>query len=116
MFAEDVWQQDGATCHTAGLSMDLIKRHFEFVISKRSPDASLQWPPCSPDLAPCDYFLWGHMKNKIYPLPGDRTQLKARVLAAVASIPQDMIERACRAFVSRVKSVLEADGGHPSRF
>jgi len=24
------------------------------------------WPPCSPDMNPCHYFLWGYLKNQMY--------------------------------------------------
>jgi hypothetical protein len=24
------------------------------------------WPPRSPDLAPLDFYLWGHLKAKVY--------------------------------------------------
>jgi hypothetical protein len=24
------------------------------------------WPPSSPDLNPCDFFLWGHLKQLVY--------------------------------------------------
>ena len=26
----------------------------------------IEWLPQSPDLTPCDYFLWGYLKNKVY--------------------------------------------------
>ncbi|GBM20352.1 hypothetical protein AVEN_195900-1 [Araneus ventricosus] len=26
----------------------------------------LPWPLRSPDLTPCDFFLWGHVKDKVY--------------------------------------------------
>jgi len=28
-------------------------------------------PPCSPDVTPCDFFLWGNVKDQVYvpPLP-----------------------------------------------
>jgi hypothetical protein len=25
-----------------------------------------QWPPHSPDLNPCDFYLWGMLKDKVY--------------------------------------------------
>ncbi|EFN60466.1 hypothetical protein EAG_00004, partial [Camponotus floridanus] len=25
-----------------------------------------QWPPRSPDYNPCDFFLWGALKERIY--------------------------------------------------
>jgi hypothetical protein len=24
------------------------------------------WPPQSPDLNPCDFYLWGKLKDKVY--------------------------------------------------
>jgi hypothetical protein len=24
------------------------------------------WPACSPDLMPCDFYLWGSLKDKVY--------------------------------------------------
>ena len=28
-----------------------------------------EWPPRTPDLTPCDFFLWGHLKSKVYSTP-----------------------------------------------
>ncbi len=53
----DMWfQQDGATSHTANITIDLLKGKFgERVISRNGP---VEWPPRSCDLTPLDYFLW----------------------------------------------------------
>jgi hypothetical protein len=32
-------------------------------IGRRGP---MEWPPRSPDLTPLDFFLWGHLKNRVY--------------------------------------------------
>ena len=47
----DIWfQQDGATCHTARLTMDLLRGEFgEHFISRSGP---INWPPRSCDLTP----------------------------------------------------------------
>lgn len=52
----DIWfQQDGATCHTARETMNLLATHFdENIISRFGP---INWPPRSCDLTPLDYFL-----------------------------------------------------------
>ena len=26
----------------------------------------IEWPPCSPDIKSCDFFLWSHIKNIVY--------------------------------------------------
>jgi hypothetical protein len=29
-------------------------------------NGDVAWPPCSPDLSPCDYFLWKYLKHNVY--------------------------------------------------
>ncbi|GFW81376.1 hypothetical protein TNCV_377241 [Trichonephila clavipes] len=54
---QELWfQQDGATCHTARATIDLLKDTFgERLISRFGP---VNWPPRSCHLTPLDYFLW----------------------------------------------------------
>ena len=55
-------QQDGATCHTAEATVDILHPVFEDrVISRR---ADVVWPPRSSDLTSLDYYLWGAVKDK----------------------------------------------------
>ncbi|GFX90564.1 DUF4817 domain-containing protein [Trichonephila clavipes] len=53
---QELWfQQDGATCHTARATIDLLKDTFGYhLISRFGP---VNWPPRSCDLTPLDYFL-----------------------------------------------------------
>ncbi|GFY24278.1 putative transposable element [Trichonephila clavipes] len=58
------FQQDGATCHTARATIDLLKDRFgDHLISRFGP---VNWPPRSCDLTPLDYFLWGYVKSLVY--------------------------------------------------
>ncbi|KAJ4445793.1 hypothetical protein ANN_12478 [Periplaneta americana] len=54
----------------------------------------LIWPPRSPDLTSCDFFLWRYIKDSVYvpPLPSELNDLR-RIEAAVASITEDMFAR-----------------------
>ena len=58
----NMWfQQDGATCHTAAETINLLKTKFgNAIISKNGP---VNWPPRSCDLTPLDFFLWGYIKS-----------------------------------------------------
>ncbi|GFV46384.1 histone-lysine N-methyltransferase SETMAR [Trichonephila clavipes] len=58
---QELWfQQDGATCHTARATIDLLKDTFgDRLISRFGP---VKWPPRSCDLTPLDYFLWDYVK------------------------------------------------------
>ncbi|GFY04995.1 uncharacterized protein TNCV_561271 [Trichonephila clavipes] len=49
------FQQDGATCHTARATIDLLKDTFGDRLISRF--GSVNWPPRSCDLTPLDYFL-----------------------------------------------------------
>ena len=58
------FQQDGATAHTSRNAIKTLKEMFpNHLISMRG---DIGWPPRSPDLNPCDYFLWGYLKSKVY--------------------------------------------------
>ncbi|GFW48754.1 putative DD41D transposase [Trichonephila clavipes] len=62
---QELWfQQDGATCHTARATIDLLKDTLgDRLISRFGP---VNWPPRSCDLTPLDYFLWGYVKSLVY--------------------------------------------------
>jgi len=52
-----LFQQDGATSYTARMSMNAVNALFPNRVVSR--DGDIPWLPRSPDLTPCDYFLWG---------------------------------------------------------
>ena len=62
---DDIWfQQDGASPHTSKETRLLLQQCFGAqVISK---DFEHEWPPRSPDLTPCDFYLWGAVKDLVY--------------------------------------------------
>uniref|UniRef100_A0A8D9B3Q2 Transposase n=1 Tax=Cacopsylla melanoneura TaxID=428564 RepID=A0A8D9B3Q2_9HEMI len=86
------FQQDRATCHTSNESIAEVKRLFPGkVISKRG---DVNWPPCSPDLSVCDFFLWGYLKNKVYvDQPRTLDELKDAISQEIRNIPREMLER-----------------------
>ena len=61
----NIWfQQDGATCHTAEATLDVLRPVFEDrIISRR---ANIVWPLRSCDLTPLYYYLWDAIKDKCY--------------------------------------------------
>jgi hypothetical protein len=65
MDMEVMWfQQDGATCHTARETTELLRQKFPGRVISRTGDQN--WPPKSCDLTPCDFFLWGFVKCRVY--------------------------------------------------
>ena len=58
-------------------------------------DALMRWPLRSPDLTPCDIFLWGFVKDTVIvpPLPANLQDLRNLITAAVALVDRDMLTR-----------------------
>ena len=58
----NIWfQQDGDTCHTTEVALDVLHPVFE---DHRRAD--VVWPCRSCDLTPLVYYLWGAVKDKCY--------------------------------------------------
>ena len=57
--------QDGAASHTANETKALLCQQFseKRLIGKGFENA---WPPYSPDLTPCDFWLWNEIKTCVY--------------------------------------------------
>ena len=52
-------------------------------------------PPRSPDMTPCEFFLWGYVKERVYvpPLPAVLDVLSNRITAAVKSVTEENLRR-----------------------
>ena len=73
----------------------------------------MNWPPRSPDLNPCDYFLWGHLKALVYnPLPKTMDDLKANIRREIKKINKNILESTFENLEKRCKLILSAEGGH----
>lgn len=54
----------------------------------------ITWLPRSPDLTPCDFFLWGYAKDIVYSQKiRDVANLKERIYEALSSVTGDMLHR-----------------------
>ena len=74
----------------------------------------LPWPPRSPDLSPCHFFLWGYIKNRVYvpSMPSDLSQLRQRIVEAVAAIDRQMLQRVWQELDYRIDICRFTKGGH----
>jgi len=71
------------------------------------------WPPRSPDLNPCDFFLWGYLKDKIYvQMPQTIDELKRLINEEIKSINSIALNKVFENMTKRCKSILEKDGQH----
>lgn len=58
------FMQDGAPAHTAAETKALLTEHFQDRVV--SHGFHHEWPPRSPDLTPCDFYLWGVIRDLVY--------------------------------------------------
>lgn len=58
------FQQDGAPAHSTVEVRNFLDHLFPHRWIGRFSENP--WPPRSPDLTPCDFFLWGYLKNEVY--------------------------------------------------
>ncbi|GFV52418.1 DUF4817 domain-containing protein [Trichonephila clavipes] len=90
---QELWfQQDGATCHTARATIDLLKDTFgDRLISRFGP---VNWFPRSCDLTPLDYFLWSYVKSLVYAdKPQTLDHLEDNIRRVIAYIRSQMLEK-----------------------
>ncbi|GFU27851.1 histone-lysine N-methyltransferase SETMAR [Trichonephila clavipes] len=108
----ELWfQQDGATCHTARATIDLLKDTFgDRLISRFGP---VNWPPRSCDLTPLDYFLWGYVKSLVYAdKPQTLDHLEDNIRRVIADIRPQMLEKVIENRTSRL-DYIRASRGSP---
>ena len=73
----------------------------------------MHWPHRSPDLTPCNFFLWGFVKDTVIPpVPADLQELHDRITAAVALIDRDMLTRVWSELDYRVDVYCISQGGY----
>ncbi|GFV10020.1 DUF4817 domain-containing protein [Trichonephila clavipes] len=109
---QELWfQQDGATCHTARATIDLLKDTFgDRLISRFGP---VNWPPRSCDLTPLDYFLWSYVKSLVYAdKPQTLDHLEDNIRRVIADIRPQMLEKVIENWTSRLDYIRASRGSH----
>lgn len=109
---EAYWfQQDGATCHTARDTINLLRETFDVrIISRNGP---VNWPPRSCDITPLDYFLWGYVKSLVYRnKPQTLDHLEANIRRVIADIRPLLLEKVIENWTSRMGFLRASRGAH----
>jgi len=111
---EEMWfQQDVDTAHTARASMTVVRQMFPQHAVSRFGD--VPWPPRSPDLSACDFFLWGYLKSKVYVRkPRTVDVLKVSIREEIATVPQEMSVNVMQNFEERLQTRVRQEGRHLS--
>ncbi|GFT87041.1 uncharacterized protein TNCV_1258161 [Trichonephila clavipes] len=109
---KELWfQQDGATCHTARATIDLLKDTFgDRRISRFGP---VNWPPRSCDLTPLDYFLWGYVKSLVCAdTPQTLDHLEDNIRHVIADIRPQIMEKVIKNWTSKLDYIRASSGSH----
>ena len=96
--ADSIFRQDGAPSHWSVNVRQYLNAtlHNKWIGRAGNDDCVLlHWPPRSPDLTPCDFFLWSHVKSLVYvpPLLRSVDDLKIRITEALKTIDPKMLVR-----------------------
>ncbi|GFW43328.1 uncharacterized protein TNCV_2923761 [Trichonephila clavipes] len=109
---QELWfQQDGATCHTARATIELLKDTLDdHLISRFGP---VNWSSRSSDLTPLDYFMWDCVKSLVYAdTPQTLDHLEDNIRRVIADIRPQMLEKVIENWTSRLYYIRVNRGSH----
>ena len=73
----------------------------------------MEHPTYSPDLAPCDFFLFGHLKGKMKGIAlADRSELEAWIYQELEKIDEKTIVEVFRSWIKRLEILCETKGDY----
>ncbi|GFX86700.1 uncharacterized protein TNCV_1408981 [Trichonephila clavipes] len=110
------FMQDGARPHRTEQVFRFLEYFGNRVIALEYPKftgAGMDWPPYSPDLTPCDYFLWGTLKDTVYSKhPATLDELESAICVACESISVETLRNVMANFILRLRHLSCANGEH----
>ncbi|CAH1966184.1 unnamed protein product [Acanthoscelides obtectus] len=69
---------------------------------------AIEWPPRSPDLSPLDFFMWGHLKSKIYATqPTSLEDLRQRIVNECLQITPQILQNVRQRFEQNLYYCME---------
>ena len=109
---QTIFMADCAPPYISNKVQQLLRQNFSDnrVISCNFPVA---WPPRSPDLKPCNFWLGGYLKSQVY-VGGvsNLSILKDSITKTVRSIPRDRLRTAMENVVHRMQGVISENCAH----
>ncbi|CAM4782320.1 unnamed protein product [Rotaria magnacalcarata] len=104
---EFIFQQDGATPHTAKETQQWCKIHFFDFWSKD------RWPPNSPDLNPLDYCVWNELcQHMNWSHVVDKQALINEIKQGAKKIQIEVVRRSVTSWTNRIYKMLENEGNY----
>lgn len=107
------YQHDGAPPHYAASVRDYLNNKYgENWIGRGGP---IPWPTRSPDLTPCDFYLWGEVKRRVYVEEAQSLEdLKTKIIDAFNYVKNDtnVLNKLKDNLRKRARLCLEQNGLH----
>ena len=98
-------------CHISGETIGLLCGKFPGRVISENGDYN--WLPRLCDLTPLDFFLRGHVKNKVYSDTSQSIQkLKEKICAVIDEMDPQMCGNVIENFMKRAWSCKRSRGGH----
>lgn len=119
LLRRDMWfMHDGAPPHFSMAVQQYLHQQYPGRWIGRGADAPIKWPARSPDLTPCDFFLWGAVKSKVYASTiASEEDLQRKIFQAFNSLNnREIIDRVQFNFLQRVNMCILKNGGHFEQF
>lgn len=111
---DEIWfQQDGCPAHNARQ----VREYLNTIFPERliCTTGTIPWPPRSPDLAPNDFFLWGHLTQMLYGHRHERAttleELRVKITNVVNSIAPETLINVRTEFYDRLGYCEAQQGG-----
>ena len=104
------WCQDGAPAHRANVVSNRLQQLFPNRVI--GAGHAIEWPPRSPDLTPCDFCLWGYLKERVYLTPPRSIQeLEQRIRNEVIALRRTrIVRRAVHQMEERAQRCVRLNG------
>lgn len=105
-----IFQQDGAPAHWSLSVRELLHAEFPEWIGR---GGTISWPPRSCDITPCDFSMWGIVKDDVFSEPSeDLNHLQERIENAFERLNDDsaLCNRICSSVPERCAELLEQGG------
>lgn len=106
------FMQDGAPPHFSLAVRAFLDQHLgNRWVGRGVQPTNLSWPPRSPDLTPCDFFLWGHIKELVYSRkPQSYYELVLYITEAFDSIDVATLQRVFDSIPNRYAQCVRENG------
>ena len=88
-------------------------QHIHDVFTEERTVTEGLWPPRSPDLSTCDFYLWGCLKGKVYANnPKTLEDLKENIRDEIRRIDTAELHRMYDNILQRTQKCIDVQGDH----